>query len=69
MVAASESGGKITVTDNNGLWKKSVSIPATGGEKLWKPVEIKNISLSESIQLKIQADKGGFNLKEMVFLE
>ncbi len=66
---SSESGnGKIIVMDNNGSSAKTVSIPSTGSYKKWAIVKIENMSFGAGIhKLKIAADTGGFNLKEILF--
>ncbi len=67
-ISAEHDTGKITITDSNGSQAKTTSIPATGSNKKWGIVKIKNMVLSAGIhKLKIYADRGGFNLKEILF--
>lgn len=68
VIASGTTGGKLTITGKQGRFSKALSIPNTGGEKQWKTVELKNISLNQGPQeLKIHFTKGGFNLKEIRF--
>lgn len=68
VVSSSVADSRISVADNNTILVKNISIPSTGGERNWKAVEIKNINLSAGAHhLRIIADKGGLNLKEIAF--
>lgn len=68
LISSEGGNGKITVTDNNGSSVKTVSIPSTGNYNKWGIVKIKNMNLVAGIhKLKIAADTGGFNLKEIHF--
>lgn len=60
--------GKLSVTDGNTSITTKLSVPATGGDKKWEIKEIKNVSLNAGVhRLRITADTGGFNFKEMIF--
>ena len=67
IVAATSAGGKLTLTGNRQL-KKTITVPATGGDKQWQAIEINNVLLEAGSQsIKISFDKGGFNFKEIQF--
>jgi len=47
---------------------ESISLPNTNGwDNGWRIVNIGNISISKKTELKIVADVGGFNLKNIIF--
>ena len=67
-IAAADSVGKISLFCNNKLIASNISVPATGGLTNWQTIELKNSSLPKGInQLRIVADKGGFNFSQMQF--
>jgi len=67
-ISAENANGKIAITGNNSLLAKNVLIAATGSSKKWGTVKIKNIVLSTGVhKLKVYADRGGLNLKEILF--
>ena len=67
-ISAESDTGKIVITDSKGSVAKTTSIPATGSNKKWEIVKIKNMVLSAGIhKLKIDATRGGFNLKAVLF--
>ncbi|WP_207423023.1 cellulase family glycosylhydrolase [Desertivirga brevis] len=62
-VASDKDDAKVSVLNGSNILAKEVSIPKTGGAEKWDLVEIKNISLNKGKnQLRIAADRGGFNL-------
>jgi len=68
MIAAAESGGKISLFCNNKPIASNISVPATGGLTNWRIIKLKNSNLPKGIdQLRIVADKGGFNFSQMRF--
>ncbi|HEY4289060.1 MAG TPA: cellulase family glycosylhydrolase [Puia sp.] len=69
-VASADSGGKISLLCNNKPVAANVSVPATGSLTNWQTIEIKNSSLPKGVnQLRIVADKGGFNFSQMRFTQ
>ncbi|MES1217131.1 MAG: cellulase family glycosylhydrolase [Bacteroidota bacterium] len=67
-IAADNADGKISILNDNVSLAKEIPIPATGGGKKWKTIEIKKVTLEAGIHhLQILADKGGFNLSEILF--
>ncbi|MBS1577201.1 MAG: cellulase family glycosylhydrolase, partial [Bacteroidetes bacterium] len=67
-ISSANTEGKISLADNNAILTKNIAIPSTGGEKNWKAIEIKKISLDKGIHhFRVIADKGGFNFKEIGF--
>ncbi|HXO73733.1 MAG TPA: carbohydrate-binding protein, partial [Puia sp.] len=67
-IAAADSGGKISLLCNNKPIASNISVPATGGLSNWQTIELKNSSLPKGTnQLRIVAEKGGFNFSQMRF--
>lgn len=67
-IAAADSVGKISLFCNNKPIASNISVPATGGLTNWQTIELKSSSLPKGInQLRIVADKGGFNFSQMQF--
>jgi len=65
-VAAAADDGKITLNVNGGT--QSISVPASGGFKKWKVIELKNVRLKADVnKVRVYADMGGFNLHWMKF--
>lgn len=61
--------GTINIILNNKLVAENVYLPATGGMKIWKPLDIHKIKLTGSNdRLRIKATQGGFNLKQLEFV-
>ena len=70
VVAAENAEGNISVDSGNTKLVNELKIPATGGLKQWQTIEIKNISLNKGVQkLKLYINKGGFNIKEIIFAQ
>lgn len=67
-VAALTDTGRISIEINGKKPANAITIPATGDLKNWKYVELKNIRLIKgSNKIRVYADKGGFNLKDISF--
>ena len=67
-VASKNPGGMISVAVNQKPVVSKIAVPITGSDRIWKGMEIKNISLQKGInKLKLHFDKGGYNLKDFSF--
>jgi len=65
-VAAAADDGKITLKVNGAA--QPINVPATGGFKKWKVIELKNIHLKAGVnKVRVYVDMGGFNLHWMKF--
>lgn len=66
--ASYSNGSKLSVLIDSTLSFESISLPNTNGwDNGWRIVNIGNISISKKTELKIVADVGGFNLKNIIF--
>ena len=66
-IASDNMTGKISFLTNN-LPAKIMLVPNTGGEQKWQNIKLKNIFLQKGRNnIRIYADKGGFNLKSFQF--
>jgi len=66
-VASEGAAGKVTVLVNSRP-VKTLGVPATGGNEKWGAVEFGNIPLKAgSNNVRVRADKGGFNLASLQF--
>jgi hypothetical protein len=66
---ALEKKGTISISLNNKMVAENVYLPATGGMKEWKTIEIKHVPLTGKWdRLRIKASHGGFNLKQLEFI-
>ena len=66
-VASDNAAGKLAVLINDLPAVTSV-VPDTGGSQKWKSVELKDISLKAGLNnVRIRAEKGGFNLSSFQF--
>ena len=67
---AIDKKGTISIIINNKPVAENIYLPATGGMKNWKPLDIHNIKLTGSNdRLRIKATHGGFNLKQIEFVK
>ncbi len=67
-IAAPADTSRLTLEVNGKQVAKDLAVPATGSLKSWKYVELKNIRLIRgSNKVRVYADKGGFNLKDISF--
>jgi len=67
-VAAPENGGLISISDINNSFTKSTVIDATGSWEHWKVIKLGEVELRQGMNhIRIKADEGGFNLKEIFF--
>ena len=67
-MASANANGKISIKDGDTSITNKLSVPFTGGEKKWQTKEIENVVLSPGIhKLRVYADTGGFNFKEILF--
>lgn len=63
-----EETGKMTIEEESGKILATIELPKTGGNDIWKTVNVKNISLKKgSNKLKVKFEKGGFNLNYFEF--
>jgi hypothetical protein len=68
-VAAAGEGSMFSLLNNNRPVAQKISIINTGSLTNWKAIEVKNISLQKGLnQLRIVADKGGFNFSQIQFI-
>lgn len=66
-IASNIADGKLTLKNGDQLLG-SVIIPNTGDQQSWQTVQLNGIVLNGGInKLRVYADKGGFNLRGMVF--
>ena len=66
-IASDNMTGKISLLANN-LPAKKMLVPNTGGEQKWQNIKLQNIFLQKgSNNIRIYADKGGFNFKSFQF--
>jgi len=62
--------GTINIILNGKLIAENIYLPATGGMKEWKTLDINNLRLTgKKDKLRIKATHGGFNLKQLEFLK
>jgi endoglucanase len=67
-VAAGQSGGEISLSDDNQTTGPIVKIDATGGNENWKTADPLQLALTKGIHhLRILAVQGGFNLSRITF--
>jgi endoglucanase len=65
---AIEKKGTISVMLNGKMIAQNVYLPATGGMKEWKTIDINGIRLTgKQDRLRIKATHGGFNMKQLEF--
>jgi hypothetical protein len=61
--------GTISISLNNKLIAQNIYLPATGGMKNWKAIELHNVYLTgETDRLQIKATHGGFNFRQLEFI-
>lgn len=66
-IASDNGTGKLSLLANN-LPAKSTAVPNTGGPQKWQSIELKNITLQKGVNnIRMRADKGGFNFKSLEF--
>ena len=71
-ISAINGNGAFQADDMNNSDLKAVklNVPATGGYEIWKEVLLKKIWFSRGIhQIRITAEKGGFNFRSIQFLK
>ncbi len=69
-IAAAGGVGRLSFLCNDQALARDVVIPDTGGLTNWQTIELKNILLPKGTnQLRIVADKGGFNFGQMKFIK
>ena len=66
-IASDKQAGKVSVFAND-LPAKTMLVPNTGGQQIWQTLELRNITLQKgSNNIRLRADKGGFNFKSFQF--
>ncbi|MCT3760764.1 cellulase family glycosylhydrolase [Elizabethkingia anophelis] len=66
--ANANGAGQLSVTDGKGQQIAKTELPSTGGDQIWKTIIIKNVNITkETDKIKLQFDKGGFNLNYIEF--
>ena len=69
-VASFVNGSKVSVSFDSTYSFENIQLPNTNGwNNGWRVVQIGNISLSEKAKMKIKANNGGFNLRNIIFEE
>lgn len=67
---AIEKIGNISIMVNGKEIAKNLYLPATGGMKTWKSVELRNLQLTgKPDKIRIKVSQGGFNLKQLEFIK
>jgi aryl-phospho-beta-D-glucosidase BglC (GH1 family) len=67
-VSAVHDTGALSVSAGSGGEQQSINVPSTGGNGNWQTIVAKNFLLKKGIShIRIRADKGGFNLKSIIF--
>ena len=67
-VASFSNGTKLSVEINDSLVSGPINLPNTNGwSSGWRIVKIGNVTIQDEIVLKIKAEVGGFNLKNLIF--
>ena len=67
-LAAVNDQGIFSVKDKSKVLAKKIKVYSTGGNQNWEKLTIKNVQLNQGIhQLRVYADKGGFNFKSLAF--
>ncbi len=71
LVTASENNnGIISISVDDKMLTRQTAIASTGGMKDWQTQTIKTLSLNKGKHvIKVYADKGGFNFKQLVFVK
>lgn len=68
-VASPEKRGIISISANGKSFVHNLFLPATGGTKNWKPIEINGLQLSGGQnKIRIKVKSGGFYFKQMAFV-
>jgi endoglucanase len=66
---AIDKEGTISIILNGKMIAQNIYLPATGGMKQWKSIDINGIRLrGKQDRLRIKATHGGFNLKQLEFI-
>lgn len=67
-VASFSNGTKLSVEINDSLISGPINLPNTNGwSSGWRIVKIGNVTIQDETVLKIKAEVGGFNLKNLIF--
>jgi endoglucanase len=67
-VASDSGSGQLSLTNNGTALVKTQAIPNTGGMDKWSTIAFKNIVLKAGVnKLRVDADKGGWNFRGMMF--
>ncbi|MBL7698794.1 MAG: cellulase family glycosylhydrolase [Chitinophagaceae bacterium] len=67
--SAQDKRASIDVKVNNKIVAENIYLPATGGMKSWKSIYLNNLIIGNNARIRIQAKTGGFNLKQLEFIE
>jgi endoglucanase len=67
--ASKNADGKISISLDGAMTKGKISVPNTGSLKKWQTFDVKGVAFKQGRQvLRIAADTGGFNLKNIQFI-
>lgn len=68
LTVSADSTGAFSLLCNGKPVAQNIAISSTGGLSTYREIEVKNIALSKGpVQLRVVADKGGFNFSELSF--
>ena len=70
VTASDNNNGIISITADDKIVIAQKAVVSTGGIKNWQTETIKNVSFNKGKHtIKLYADKGGFNLKQLIFIK
>jgi hypothetical protein len=62
------AGGKLYLEDESGKISKTITLPFSGGDKVWKTITLKNVTLKQGTnKIKVYFEKGNFNFNYLEF--
>jgi endoglucanase len=66
--ASEAAGGKLYLAGENGKISETVTLPVTGGLRMWKEITLKNIVLKQGInKIRVHFEGGNFNFNFLEF--
>jgi endoglucanase len=62
------AGGTLYLEDENGKISKTITLPFSGGEAIWKTITLKNVSLKQGKnKIRVHFERGNFKLNYLEF--
>jgi endoglucanase len=62
------AGGKLYLEEESGKISKTIMLPFSGGDKVWKTITLKNVTLKQGTnKIKVYFEKGNFNFNYLEF--